>query len=117
MRPLVQNRDTLVNILTFSETTDPDFGTVTKSWSQLGQEWCEVQDFLPSRGEEQVNQVVNVARRPTRVRMLYRTDIRPDMRLEIRGETYEIVAGPAVLGRQEGLELVCEVFSVKGDRP
>lgn len=114
MRPWVGNRDTLVEIQSFSEVTDPDFGTTTKSWVTLGEEWCEVRDYLPSRGEQQINAVVNMNRRPTRVRMLYRTGMTSKLRMIIRGETYEIVAGPAELGRRDGLEFVCEVLSVSG---
>lgn len=117
MKPPIGNRDTLVSILGFTETTDPDFGTTSKVWAVVAQEWCEVRDFLPSRSEEQIAAAINVARRPTRVRMLYRPDITADMRLRIDGVDYEIIAGPAVLGRKDGLEFVCELFSVQGERP
>lgn len=79
-------------------------------------EWAEVQDVLPSRGES-IADGINIAKRPARIRCNYRTDITSDMRVKFDGRTLKIVAGPAELGRREGLEVVCEELSIEGVEP
>jgi SPP1 family predicted phage head-tail adaptor len=69
---------------------------------------AEVQDVLPSRAESIGNDAINIARRPSRIRIRYRTDITSDMRILYEGKTLRIVAGPAEIGNREGLELMAE---------
>lgn len=94
-------------------TYDPEYGTELVGWAPLAVVWCSVQDELPSRSEA-VKMGVEINTNRARVRMNYRTDINPSMRLVIYrpGEVvYEIVAGPAVLGHKDGIEVFVERFS------
>lgn len=94
-------------------TQDPDYGTELITWTLLRVMWVGVQDELPSRSEA-VKQGLAVATRRARVRANYCTDIDSSMRLIIMrptATTYQIVAGPAVLGDKEGIEMWCEVTS------
>lgn len=91
-------------------TRDPDYGTPVDSWELVAVVWCSVQDELPSRSEA-VKNGLTVATQRARVRMRYRSDITSDMRLIIMrpaAQTYQIVSGPAELGRKDGIELFAE---------
>ena len=94
---------------------DPDYGPQPGAWTPIASRIAaEVQDVLPSKSER-VTQGIRVATRPARIRIRYRTGITSDMRVIVHGETdrtMQIVGGPAVLGRREGLEMVCEEYSV-----
>lgn len=52
-------------------------------WESIGDAWAEVQDLLPSRGERYEGGI-NLATRPARVRLRYRTDVTPEMRSTLR---------------------------------
>ena len=114
MKPAAGRRDTLVTIEHRVETQNTTFGSYSYTWSTLGTEWAEVQDILPSRSES-VATVVNMQRRPCRVRMLYRDDVTSAMRLKFDGRTVQIIGGPVELGRRDGLEMVCEDWSTQGE--
>lgn len=90
---------------------NPSFGTEVVTWMRLALVWVEVYDLLPSRSES-VRQGLATARNQVRIRMRYRPDVTSDMRIVVHGggvdTVYEIVGGPAVLGRREALEMVCE---------
>jgi head-tail adaptor len=106
--------DTLISIEYKGEEQEPVFGTRATDWLRLCQGYAEVQDMLPSRSES-VLQGARLARDQVRIRMRYRSDVTREMRIIAhRGtdEVYQIVGGPAMLGRQEALEMVCERFSV-----
>lgn len=79
---------------------------------------AEIEDMLPSRGERLANGI-NVATRPARVRMRYRTDITAAMRfVDITdgtdGRVMQIIAGPAMLGR-DAVEFMVEDYSTSGN--
>lgn len=96
---------------------DPVYNTPGTQWVLVCEEWIEVQDMLPSRGERLADGV-DVTARPCRVRMLYRDDITAAMRIRLddeNGRLLQIVSEPAELGFREGLELVAEQLSVMGD--
>lgn len=100
-------------------TTHPVYGTKVYTWENLPTKptvWAEVQDVLPSRAER-VAEGVNLARRPARIRTRYRDDITGEMRVKVGDRVLQIVAGPAVLGRREGLEMICEELSTQGEAP
>lgn len=108
----VYNLDTRVRIEQKSVAPDPIYGTDVVAWLPLCVVWAEVLDVLPSRQQaEQVRQVVQVATQRSRVRMRYRTDINATMRCIIGNNAYQIVNGPAEIGRHEYLELVIERMS------
>ncbi|ARR52137.1 hypothetical protein HY78_01010 [Rhizorhabdus wittichii DC-6] len=77
---------------------------------------ANVQDMLPSRAER-LAEGVSIARRPARVRMRYREDVTPDMRLKMGERLMRIVAGPIELGRREGIEMVVEDYTAAGEDP
>lgn len=119
MRPAAGVRDTLITFQTRAIVTDPDYGTTTEgAWSNLGTEWAEVRDMLPSRGER-IADGIDITRRPVRVRTLYRSDVTAAMRIAIDGRAgfYRIVTEPAELGRRDGIEFVAERLSTAGDEP
>lgn len=93
-----------------SVTQDATYGSETVTWALLAVVWCEKQDVLPSKSESVKNGLA-VSLNQSRVRMRYRSDVDSTMRIVIAGQVYQIVAGPAVLGNNEGLELMIEKAS------
>lgn len=78
-----------------------------------------IRDVLPSRGER-LTQGVTTSSRPARVRMRFRSDITPAMRLvEVvgsrDGRIMQIVSMPAELGRRDGIEFMVEEYSPAGN--
>jgi len=96
-----------------TETRDPVYNTFVVTWTTLATVWAEVQDMLPSRGEK-IADGIDIARRPCRVRMRYRSDVDSTMRLVASDRTLVIVAGPAELGNREGIEFMCVELSTAG---
>jgi head-tail adaptor len=85
-----------------------------ETWQAVGElEWAQVRDVLPSRAEA-TSDGLPVATRRARIRLRYRDDITPDMRIIYGSRTMQIIAGPAELGRHEGLELMAEDYSTAG---
>lgn len=109
-------RNRLITFEARTGTQDATYGTRSYGWADHAQEWAEVQDILPSRGENFADGL-EIQRRPTRIRTLYRDDITSDMRVKVGDRTLEIIAGPVELGNREGLEMVCEDYSSEGDAP
>jgi len=92
-------------------TKDPRLGTAVKGgWANYAENIpAEVQDILPSRSER-VDQTINIARRPARIRLRRRSDITPDMRIIFGTRVLHIVAGPADLDRID-MELMAEEYT------
>lgn len=84
------------------------------SWEPVATVWASVQDVLPSRAERLADGI-NVASRPGWVRMRYRDDLTSAMRFVIGGRIMQIIAGPAELGRREGVEFMVEDYSSAGN--
>ncbi len=97
-------------------TCDPQYGTEVVSWAEFARVWAEVEDILPSRAERMAEQI-QIARRPARIRIRYLAGITPDMRVIIAGRVHQIIAGPAILGRREAVELMVEEHSSEGATP
>lgn len=93
-----------------SVTQDATYGNESIRWGLKAIVWAELQDILPSRSENITNNL-DVATNRTRVRMRYRTDIDTTMRFLARGYTYQFIAGPAMIGRNEYMEFVAERYS------
>jgi head-tail adaptor len=89
-------------------------GAGSGSWTLLEEIWAEVQDVLPSRGEK-IADGINVAARPARVRIRYRTDVTPAMRFVWGARVMQIIAGPAVLGDRDGVEFMAEDYNPAGN--
>lgn len=93
-----------------SSTQEGDFGTEVITWTLLDEVWCEKQDVLPSRSES-IQSGVAISTDKSRIRMRFREDIDSSMRFTIKNKIYQIVAGPAELGRREYIEFVVEKYS------
>lgn len=104
----------LVQILERKVEQEETLGTDQVTWPVKTIVSAEVVDVLPSRSE-QVGEGIALSRQPARIRMRYRTDVTSDMRLMVRGRMMQIVAGPAVLGNRQYLELMAEAVSTLGD--
>jgi head-tail adaptor len=90
--------------------TDAGSGT----WMPVAKVWASIKDSLPSRGERLADGI-NVAARPARVRMFYRNDLDASMRFVFGGRVMQIIAGPAEIGVQEGLEFMVEEYRPAGN--
>ena len=100
-------------------------GAGSGGWDLVVEVAAEVLDALPSRGERLADGL-NVATRPARVRMRHREGIGPEMRFVLGAKVVDdevdysgarimqIVAGPAELGRREGLEFMVEDYRPAG---
>lgn len=117
------NLDRQITIERKTTTRDPNYGSEIVTWVPLAvlpgspevaeRFAAEVMDVPPSRSES-VRQGLAMARNQTRVRLRYRNDIDSAMRVIVHGDTdvtYQIVGGPAMLGRKELIELVLERYS------
>lgn len=88
-------------------------------WQEVATVWASLQDQLPSQSEATTDGV-QVATRPTRIRLRYRAGVTSDMRIVIdpglaTERIAQIIAGPAELGRRRGLELMAAAFSTAGN--
>jgi len=89
-------------------------GAGSGDWQLVATVRASVDDNLPSRGERLAGGI-NVAARPARVRMRYRSDVTAAMRFVMGNRVMQIVAGPAELGRREGLEFMVENYTSAGN--
>ncbi|MDF0540788.1 head-tail adaptor protein [Sphingobium sp. H39-3-25] len=89
-------------------------GAGSGSWAPVVEIWASVQDILPSRAERLAGGI-NVAARPARVRMRYRTGVTPNMRFVMGDRIMQIIAGPAELGFRQGLEFMVEDYDPAGN--
>lgn len=116
MRPSPGRRDTLITFQQRTKTKSAS-GALSYTWANLASnptEWAEVLDIL---GSERASEGIDLANRPCRVRTLYRSDITSDMRITFEGRSLQIIRGPIELGRQEGLQMVCQDWSTEGETP
>ena len=88
------------------------------TWATIadGTVWASVHDMLPSRSEG-IGEGIEISRRPARVRMRYRDDITSAHRLKMGNRIMKIVAGPAEIGRCDGIELMVVEYSDEGEAP
>ncbi len=116
MARFVLRRADLDREITFQrKVPDDSFGGAGKeSWVPVATVWAQVRDVLPSRAER-VGEGLSIANRPARIRMDYRDDITPDMRIIHGARVMQIVAGPAELGRRDAMEWMAEDYSTAGD--
>lgn len=106
--------DRRLTILSRVAAQEDVYGTSSGSWQPLETVWAEIQDVLPSRSER-VADSIDIARRPARIRIRWRSDLTSAMRLRLEdGRELKIVAGPAELGRRDRLELMAEEITTEG---
>jgi head-tail adaptor len=98
-------------------SVDPEYGPQPGGWENvLTRVSAQVLDTLPSRAENS-GQVLQLADQPARVRIRYTPLVTADMRVLVHGRAgepdrvYEIVAGPAEIGRREWLEFMIKAFT------
>lgn len=89
-------------------------GAGSGEWELFVEVFAQVQDALPSRSER-LGGGFNLAARPSRVRMWYIDGVTPDMRFVMGDRIMQIVAGPAEVGRREGLEFMVEEYRPAGN--
>jgi head-tail adaptor len=89
------------------------YGASVVTWEPLAHVWAERRDFLPGSSES-VRQGLETATQRTRYRLRWRNDIDSSMRIRDGESTFQIVGGPAELGRRDFLELVCEETTSTG---
>ena len=92
------------------------YGTQQVTWEQFACVWAEVKDILPSKAERLADSI-QVSRRPARIRLRYLAGLTGDMRIRIDNRLYQIVSGPATLGRREATEVMVEEHSSEGAAP
>lgn len=102
-------------------------GAGSGTWELVEETWAEIEDMLPSRGER-LAEGIRITTRPARVRIRYRSDLTPAMRLvhgaNVVDDTVDysaarimqIVTLPAELGRRERMEFLVEEYSPAGSR-
>ena len=112
----VSDLDRRITIQSSSVTQDSTYGTDVASWPTLATVWANVQDMLPSRGEKFADGI-SIARRPSRIRIRYRSDVTSDMRVVIGSRTLRIITMPAEIGRREWLEFIAEEVTTGGQEP
>jgi head-tail adaptor len=99
--------------------TDGDFDSAgSDNWADVGKQiWASVVDALPSRGESLADGI-NVATRPAKVRMRFRTDVTASMRFVMTKpvpRVMQIIAGPAEVGVRDEVEFMVEEYSPAGN--
>jgi SPP1 family predicted phage head-tail adaptor len=95
-------------------TNDPDFGSEIVTWTKLKDCWASVQDIL-TNSQESTKTDLRLSTRPCRVQMHYDSSINETMRivmLDRDDRLLQIVSVPAEIGRRQGIEFMCEEFSV-----
>lgn len=86
----------------------------TGMWVEVATAWASIVDALPSRGERLADGM-NVATRPSRVRMDWDATITASMRMVdvtdgVDGRVMQIITPPARLGG-DGMEMMVEDYS------
>ncbi|MDN4632312.1 head-tail adaptor protein [Sphingomonas sp. PsM26] len=103
-------------------------GAGSGTWEIVTTVWASVQDALPSRSEKLADGI-NIASRPSRVRIRYREGIDASMRVLVgryrrdsQGNRYwqtirtaQIITVPAEIGNRDGLEFMIENYSTAGN--
>lgn len=87
------------------EMTRDGFGDPAVSWVDVATLWAEVVDRSGKQVYETEQQIDTAY---TRIRIRYRNDIMPQMRVVYRGEFYEIQAVLDINGHSDFIELTCQ---------
>jgi head-tail adaptor len=106
--------------VTFQRTAtvvDPVYGPQPGGWADVQPTRipAQVQDALPGKSEL-TEGGLRLADRPARLRIRYMDGLTSDMRVVVHDRAdrvYEIVGGPAEIGRREWLEFVIKEYSTR----
>lgn len=109
-----------------AETKDATYGSALPDWEPLvmvegspeeaERFWAMIRDALPSR-QESVRQGLEQAKSQVVCRIRYRSDVTSAMRVTLHLDTnvvYQIIGGPAEVGRKDWIEMVLERYSSTG---
>lgn len=94
-------------------TTQGDYGEPVTGWGTPTTVWIEVKDDLPSRSEA-VQQGLVINKERARIRFRYLATVTSACRITVRGATdrvFQIIGGPAELGKHEYMEVLGETSS------
>lgn len=110
--PISGDLDRFVRVENKVVTQDATYGTDIVTWTLFAEMWAEIQDALPSRAES-VLQGLTVAKNQSRIRMRWLDGVDSAMRIVDvdSGKVYQIIGGPAAIGRQAFMEMQCERVS------
>jgi head-tail adaptor len=109
--------DRRVTILVRNDVKDAVYGTKLALWFPHATVGANVREILPPRGDHAAGEM-SMARRQLRIRMRWRDDVSQANRIMIgNGNQMRIVAGPAMIGRRDGLEIMVEELSTEGQQP
>lgn len=103
--------------ITFQRPTvieDPEYGPQPGPWEDVFVRVpAQVWNTLPSNAERN-GQAINIAEKPSRVRVRYTRGITSDMRIIVHNEVdtiHQISAGPSEIGRRDWIEFMVKEFS------
>lgn len=113
---LASKLDTRIRLERKLVARDPHYGTEQITWAEFATVWAEVKHILPPRAERLADSI-QIGRRPARVRIRYLAGLSADMRVLIDNRPHQIISGPAMLGRQEAMEIMVEEHSSVGAAP
>lgn len=116
MRDIALRRGELDKYLTIERPIDDASfnGAGSGTWQLVDTVWAGVRDMLPSR-TDRVATGTSMSKRPARVRMDYREDIVPGMRLVLGTRIMSIVTEAAELGQRAGIEFMVEEYRPAGN--
>lgn len=89
-------------------------GAGSGAWEHVADVYASIQDILPSRAERLADGFT-FSKRPSRVRMRWRSDVDSTMRFVAEGRILQIISGPAEIGRRRGLEFMVEDYRPAGN--
>lgn len=105
------NLDDRVTIERPTQVDTPDYGMQPGPWEVVAVRIpAQVLDDLPSKSESVQNGLA-LAKHPARLRIRYMRGLSSNMRITLHGETdqiFQIVGGPAELGRRKWIEMTLE---------
>lgn len=99
--------DRLVTIQTFT-TTKNSMGEETKTWSDFAEVYARKRDISSREFFEAGARQAEIT---TEFTIRYRSDVTTQMRIQLDGNTYQIVGPPQELGRREGLIIRTKVVN------
>jgi SPP1 family predicted phage head-tail adaptor len=90
-------------------------GAGAGTWQAIATKVPAAVEDVPAGKAERLADGINIAARPARVWIRYRTDVTPDMRFTMGDRLMQIVAGPAIIGRRQWLQFMVEDYTSAGN--